>query len=296
MYLSEAAKFLSGEYALIKEGQFDTLGVLGDIDCSRGLLTYVESEKYIDAVITNPNIKCVICKNALTDYFNKTSIGVCAVESPKRIFFEIHNNLLDSHDFYERTVRSISKSSKIHKSANIADAVVIGDHTVIEPNVTIYDNVEIGSNVIIRSGSVIGGEGFKFLRDGEIIIGVKHAGKVRIFNNVEIHSNCCIDKAIFEGATEIGEYTKFDNFVHIAHNVKVGKRCMIAANATVAGYTMIGDDTWIGPSATISNSVKIGDNARITIGTVVTKDVGSGEAVYLPRQQINIPQELGNKL
>ncbi len=295
MYLSEAVRYLKCRCDLLSDKEFDTLNSLGDCGDDRKLLIYVENEKYFEKVRSIPSVSCVICSRDLADRFLIYGYGICTVDNPKRAFFEIHNHLCCIPGFYSKTVRHISESAKIYESSYIAQNVRIGDRSVIEPNVTIYDNVEIGNDVIIRAGSVIGSEGLKCFRDGDVVISVKHAGKVRICDNVEIQSNCCIDKAIFEGSTDIGEYSKLDNFVHIAHNVKIGKRCLIAANATIAGYTRIGDDCWIGPSATISSSIKIGNNAQITIGTVVIMDVGDNEAVYLPRQQVSIPSGLSSK-
>ncbi|MGI6668026.1 MAG: UDP-3-O-(3-hydroxymyristoyl)glucosamine N-acyltransferase [Acetivibrionales bacterium] len=276
------------------DGEFDTLGNVEDAGRNKKLLVYIEDEKYVDMAFENKNVGCIICREEMLKHFaTGERFGLCTAGNPKRAFFEIHNYLAGIPSFYEQiTTGRISASSRIHPSAVVAGRVIIGDGTIIEPNVTIYDNVEIGSNVIVGAGSVIGGEGFKFFRDGDVVISVKHAGKVVIGDNVEIQSNCCIDKAIFEEATIIGEYTKLDNFVHVAHNVKIGKRCLVAANAVISGYTEIGDDVWIGPSSTISNFISVGNRARITIGSVITKNVKEGEVVYLPRYQVNMPGDL----
>lgn len=295
MLLAELANKCPG-LNIAADGEFDTLGVADDAGGNKKMLVYVEDEKYIGVVLENKNVGCIICRNELLKHFAGSGrFGLCAVGSPKRAFFEVHNYLVDIPSFYDRIESSkISANARIHPSAAVAEGVFIGDGTIIDSNVTIYGNVEIGNNVIIRAGSVIGGEGFKFFRDGNCVFSVKHAGKVKIGDNVEIQSNCCVDKAIFEEATIIGEYTKLDNFVHVAHNVKIGKRCLIASNAVIAGYTEIGDDVWIGPSATISNFIAIGDRVRITIGSVITRDVKEDESVYLPRHQVNIPGSLND--
>jgi UDP-3-O-[3-hydroxymyristoyl] glucosamine N-acyltransferase len=96
---------------------------------------------------------------------------------------------------------------------------------------------------------------------------------------VELQANCCISKSVFGGFTEIGEDSKFDNMVHIAHNVKMGKRCFAAACAMIAGSVTIGDDVWIGPAAAITSEVDIGDKASITVGSVVSRNVAPGQKV-----------------
>lgn len=297
MFLAELADKCTG-LNIVADGEFDTLGVVDDTSGNKKLLVYIEDEKYAGMVFENKNVGCIVCRDDLLKHFTRSGhFGLCVADNPKRVFFEIHNYLADTRLFYERITNGrISANAEIHPSAVVANGVVIGEGTVIEPNVTIYDNVEIGNNVIVRAGSVIGGEGFKFFRDGDCIFSVKHAGKVKIGDNVEIQQNCCVDKAIFEGATIIGEHTKLDNFVHVAHNAQIGKRCLLAAHAVISGYTTIGDDVWIGPSATVSNSITIGSRARITIGSVITKDVKDGEVVYLPRYQVNMPGNLNEIL
>ena len=106
-----------------------------------------------------------------------------------------------------------------------------------------------------------------------------HAGGVRLGDRVELQANTCVDRAIFGGFTEIGEDTKCDNLVHIAHNVKIGRRCLLAAQAMIAGSVTIGDDVWIGPSAAVLSEITIGDGAYVTIGSVVTRNVAPGQHV-----------------
>jgi len=77
----------------------------------------------------------------------------------------------------------------------------------------------------------------------------------------------------------VGDDTKTDNFVHIAHNVHLGRGCFLAAHAMVAGSVTMGDEVWIGPSAAISSEITIGSKANITIGAVVTRNVEPGQKV-----------------
>ena len=97
----------------------------------------------------------------------------------------------------------------------------------------------IGKNVIIHSGTAIGSDGFGFVNVDGFHKKIPQTGNVIIGKNV-IGSNCSIDRATI-GSTIIGEMTKIDNLVHIAHNVKIGKGCLITASFVVAGSTEIGD-------------------------------------------------------
>ena len=97
---------------------------------------------------------------------------------------------------------------------------------------------------------------------------------------MEFQQGNFVDKAIYPwDDTIIGENSKTDNNVHIAHADKIGKRVFIAASTCIAGRVEIGNDVWIGPGVTVTNGISIGDKAHISIGSVVTKSVKGGEKV-----------------
>lgn len=276
MKLSEI-KYIPEGY-IKKDGKF----------CSTGLITYnfpklmvfVEDIKYLNALLSNENISCVVVSGEIARNI-PTNYGIIISDKPRKTFYELHNYLAKNSDFYGNPFENeISSSSYIHPKAYIAEkSVIIGKGCYIGPNVSIFENTIIEDDVIIRSGSVIGTEGFEFKRIDNQIIPVTHAGGVLIHNNVEIQANSCVAKSVFGGFTEIGEYTKIDNLIHVAHNVKIGKRCLIAACTMIGGSANIGNDVWIGPSSSISSEITIEDGASITLGSVVTKDVSKGQKV-----------------
>jgi len=149
----------------------------------------------------------------------------------------------------------------------------IGADTIILNNVTIEDGVTIGENVYIKNGARIGQTGFGFVKN-EIREWEKfpQIGKVIIQDNVEIGANTCIDRGALS-TTVIGYGTKIDNLVEIAHNVQIGKNCIITGNVSIAGSCIIGDDVWIGPSVTINNGLKIGSKSFISMGSVIIKNI-----------------------
>jgi UDP-3-O-[3-hydroxymyristoyl] glucosamine N-acyltransferase len=119
----------------------------------------------------------------------------------------------------------------------------------------------------------IGGDGFGYAKDKDgTLVKMPHKGNVIICKGVEIGSNVCIDRAV-EGSTVIGEGTKIDNLVHIAHGVKIGKNCLIVAGTVIGGSCDIGDNCFIGINVSIKNKVRIGNNVTIGMGAVVLKDV-----------------------
>jgi UDP-3-O-[3-hydroxymyristoyl] glucosamine N-acyltransferase len=161
----------------------------------------------------------------------------------------------------------------------IGDGVIVGDDCVLHPNVTVYPRVQIGARVIIHSGSVIGSDGFGYLRHKGATIKMPQIGGVLIEDDVEIGSNVSIDRATLN-ATVIGRGTKLDNQVQIAHNVIVGRDCLIAGQTGISGSVRIGDGVTMGGRVGVVDHVKIGANARIGAVSLVTKDVPAGEVVW----------------
>ena len=165
----------------------------------------------------------------------------------------------------------ISQSAKIGSNCQIGPFAFIGDNCVIEDNSIVYDrvslikNCKIGQNSIIWSGVTIGADGFGFerLTNGELER-FPHLKGVIIGNNVEI----CPNSAIARGSlldTKIGDETKIDALVSIAHNVQIGRRCLLTEGAILGGSVKIGDECWLGLNSTIKQKVKIGNNVLVQL-------------------------------
>ena len=176
----------------------------------------------------------------------------------------------------------------IDKYVCIGNNVQIGNRSKIYSGVHIYDNVIIGNHVVINSGCVIGADGFGYERnENKILEKFPHLGTVIIEDFVEIGSNTSIDRGSLSN-TKIGEGTKIDNLVHIAHNVRIGKHCEIIANAMLGGSVIIGDYTRIAPGTQIINGVSIGKNVLVGLGAVVIKDIPDNTTVAgVPAREIN---------
>lgn len=190
--------------------------------------------------------------------------------------------------FYPQT-----SNGKIHKSATIGENVTIGNNVQINANTVIDDNVEIGdntiihsncsishsiigNNVIIHQGSSIGQDGFGFAFDNGIHRKVPQLGCVLIEDHVEIGANCTIDRGAASD-TIIGKGTKIDNLVQIAHNVKIGKYCIIVALCGISGSTELGDYCVIGGQTGIAGHLKIGNNVKTAAQTGVMKNIPDGQ-------------------
>ena len=263
---------------ILRDGEFNSLGLL-----SHGtdkMFVGLYDPYCLDKLLANHHITCVLTSPDLAAQMPE-HLGTAVCGDPKTVFYQIHTYLAVETDFYWKHFDSeISPAANIHERAYVAPKNVrIGRGTVIEPNATILERSLIGEDVVIRAGAVIGGGGFepKFVGGKHVII--PHAGGVLLHDRVEIQGNTHVARSVFGGFTEVGQDTKVDALVHIAHNVRIGQRCEITACAMVAGSTAIGDDVFIGPNASISSEVRIGDGAFVTIGAVVTKDVPDGQRV-----------------
>jgi len=168
---------------------------------------------------------------------------------------------------------SIGKNTLIHSGTTVGDNVKIGNNCKIESNVTIYRGSIIGDNVIIHSATVIGSDGFGFAKnDDGSFKKIPQNGIVKIEDNVEIGSNCSIDRAVI-GETLICKGVKLDNQIQVAHNVEIGEDTVIAAQAGIAGSTKIGKRCMIGGQAGIVGHLVICDDVIIGASVGVAKSI-----------------------
>ena len=172
----------------------------------------------------------------------------------------------------------IGNNVKIYPSSYIGDNAVIGDNTTIFANVTIYSDCVVGNNCIIHSGTVIGSDGFRFATAENKKI--PQIGNVVIEDDVEIGANCAIDRATL-GSTTLRKGVKFDNLVHIAHNVEVGENCYLAACNVVAGSTKIGKNCMFSGQVGIVGHLEVADNTIITAQSGISKSIKKPGEVYM---------------
>lgn len=165
----------------------------------------------------------------------------------------------------------IGNNVKIYPQVYVGDNVVIGDNTTLFAGVKIYSETIIGKNCIIHSGTVIGSDGFRFnpQNDNQKI---PQIGNVIIEDNVEIGANCAIDRATL-GSTILRKGVKFDNLIHIAHNVDIGENSYLAACNVVAGSTKIGKNCMFSGQVGIVGHLEIADNTTITAQSGISKSI-----------------------
>jgi UDP-3-O-[3-hydroxymyristoyl] glucosamine N-acyltransferase len=185
----------------------------------------------------------------------------------------------------------IGKGVVICKGARIGKNVVIGENTVIEQNVEIGDSSVIGANstisyaimgkeCVIGNNVSIGSPGFGFVFDPEQskYIDIPHLGVVLIEDGVHIGDGSTVARGSSSN-TSIGRGTRIDNLVQIAHNVRIGQNCAIAAQAGIAGSTIIGNFVQVGGQSGFSGHIEIGDGAMIAAQSGVARSVRAKEVV-----------------
>jgi len=148
--------------------------------------------------------------------------------------------------------------------------VRVGTHCTLHPRVTVYPGAQIGNRVILHAGVVVGSDGFGYVLAEGRHVKFPQLGKIVIEDDVEIGSNSTLDRGSL-GATVIGQGTKIDNLVQIAHNVKIGRHCIIVSQTGISGSTEVGD------YVVMAGQVGVGDHARIEDRVVI-----GGQAGVLP--------------
>lgn len=175
----------------------------------------------------------------------------------------------------------IGNNVKIYPQVYVGENVVVGDNTTLFAGVKLYSDTVIGKNCIIHSGTVIGSDGFRFAPENEEgNRKIPQIGNVIIEDDVEIGANCAIDRATL-GSTILRKGVKFDNLVHIAHNVEIGENSYLAACNVVAGSTKIGKNCMFSGQVGIVGHLQIADNTIITAQSGISKSINKKGEVYM---------------
>lgn len=158
----------------------------------------------------------------------------------------------------------------------IGEGVAVGAGTRLVSQVTLYHGTSIGDRCLLHAGVRVGSDGFGFVfHDGQHRK-MPHVGRCLVGDDVEIGANSTIDRGSID-ATEIGAGTKLDNLVHVGHNVRVGRLCLMAAGTMIAGSTRIEDGVTLAGQVGVSGHLTIGAKAIITAQAGVISSVPAGE-------------------
>lgn len=245
-----------------------------------GDLVFVDHPKYYD--------KCIQSAASFIIINKKTAVpdgkALLVVDEP----FEAYLKIVDHFRPLKPSLQMISEKAVVEKSTIIypgvylGNKVNIGEHCIIQPNVTILDDCIIGNNVIIQAGTVIGSDAFYYNKKTNREIHYKKmtsCGKVVIESGAEIGAGCTIDRGV-SGDTVIGAGTKLDNLVHIGHDVRIGKNCLLAAQVGVAGATVIEDNVILWGQVGVSKTLTIGKDAVVMAQSGVPASLTGGKTYF----------------
>jgi UDP-3-O-[3-hydroxymyristoyl] glucosamine N-acyltransferase len=295
MKVEEIARLLKGD--LQGDEAREISGVAGLESAGAYELTFAEGVRALQRAARS-NAGCILVPSGAS-LPGQTTI---AVKDPKLALIRATEALLPM----QKAEPGVHPTAVIAPSATLSSGVSVGAHVVIEdgvsvgartfigagaflgrgvevgvgcifhPRVTVYPGARIGSRVVIHSGTVIGSDGFGYVFAEGRHYKFPQLGQVIIEDDVEIGSNTTIDRGSL-GNTVIGQGTKIDNLVQIAHNVRVGRHCVIAAQTGVSGsveigdYVVIGGQVGVGDKVRIEDQVIIGAQAGIPTGKIVRR-------------------------
>lgn len=245
----------------------------------KGDLVFVDHPKYYDKCI-NSHADVIIINQETHVPEGK---ALLITDEP----FEAYCNIVNHFRPFEAATQMISASATIgqgtvvYPSAFIGHHVSIGSNCVIHPNVVVMDHCIIGNNVIIQAGTVVGSDAFYYNGKRNRPLWYKRmpsCGRVIVEDDAEIGANCTIDRGVSHDSI-IGAGSKLDNLVHIGHDTRLGKNCLIAAQVAIAGVVDVKDGVTIWGQVGINKTLTIGENAVILAKSGVPADL-EGNKTY----------------
>lgn len=297
MKASEIARRINGE--IVGDGSVQLTGIAPAETAGPGDLTFAEKESYLAAA-------------------ERSAAGAVLVpvgfESSHKVLIRVpHVRLAVSEllpvfypeDEYAPGVHpdaTVAPSARIDPTAHVGPDCVIGERVTVgagsallggnhigrdcqigenvrlHPTVVIYPGCRIGHRVRIHASTVIGSDGYGYVFDSGRHRKMLQVGRVIIHDDVEIGANCAIDRGAL-GPTILGEGSKIDNLVHIAHNVVIGRHCLVMGQVGFAGSTRLGDYCVIASQSGIAGHLKLGNQATVGAKSGVMRDVDDRQTV-----------------
>ncbi|MEW5894287.1 MAG: UDP-3-O-(3-hydroxymyristoyl)glucosamine N-acyltransferase [Candidatus Omnitrophota bacterium] len=291
--LVEIAEYLGGE--IVGDGGMVIRGFAGIQEAKSGDLTFLSNPKYV-SLLGETQASAILVSSKEKIQTDKT---IVRVDNPSLAFSRVLSLFVEKSP---ETFAGIHPTAVISEAARISDNVTVGPHAVIEsgvkigegssigagvfigfgtcigencliyPNVTIRERNIIGNRVIIHSGTVIGSDGFGYVTEQGIHEKIPQIGIVEIQDDVEIGANVAVDRARFD-KTFIGRGTKIDNLVQIAHNVRIGKNCIIVSQVGISGSTTIEDYVVLGGQVGVAGHLTIGAGTMVAAKSGIPSSV-----------------------
>jgi UDP-3-O-[3-hydroxymyristoyl] glucosamine N-acyltransferase len=271
-----------------------------------GDITFIESERFVKLLRTSPASAALV-----GPHFDvgRTGVGqglaVIEVDDPMTAFLAVRTHLTGDQKprwtgispqasvaatakigsgvavypfVYVGEEATIGDGTTLYPGAVIGAGCTLGRECVIHPNTVLYDNVYLGDRVEIHAGSVLGGDGFGYRQSDGRHVKIPHTGRLVIEDDVEVGSNCTIDRATFE-TTRIGMGTKIDNLVMIGHNNQIGRHNLLCGQVGIAGSCKTGDHVVMAGQAGIKDKTQIGSGVIVGAQAGVHRNIPDGQNV-----------------
>lgn len=273
-----------GAIKIIGDGQIEATGINEINNVQAGDITFCDHPKWIAKTLKSAATILII--NAEAE----------AIEGKVIL---LHNAPFEAYDSIVRANRSfnplneeVSESADIHPSAIIEPGAIIGRHVrigagcYIQANAILHDFVFLGKNCRIGAGAILGTEAFYFKRTEGGYKKWRSGGKVILEDGVDIGAGCTVNLGV-SSDTRIGAGTKIDCQVHIGHDVKIGKNCLIAAQTGISGNTIIEDDVTIYGQVGVAQNIRIGKGAIVLAKSGVAKSIEGNKTYFgYPAQEV----------
>jgi UDP-3-O-[3-hydroxymyristoyl] glucosamine N-acyltransferase len=289
--LSDIAERIGGE--VVGDGRVELTGLAAAADAQAGQLTFAEKDSYLAAAERSQASAILVAKSVLT-----SGKPLLRVQNPRRAMATLLPLFYPPAPYAPGVdpTATIAATAAVDPSAHVGPHCVVGEGArigartallggnhlgpdasiggdcLLFPNVVVYAGCVLGDRVRIHAGSVIGADGYGYTFDQGRHVKLLQVGNVVIGDDVEIGANACIDRAAFS-STRIGQGTKVDNLVHIAHNVTIGRHCLIMGQVGFAGSTELGDFVVVASQSGIAGHLKIGHQAVIGAKSGVMRDI-----------------------
>jgi len=305
MTVSEIAAWLDGE--VVGNGTIDITRVAKIDEAGPNDLTFLANPKYEKYVALTKASAILVSRQFDKPTSSEPQLTLIKVDDPYVAFLKVLKRLTPSLDPFPTGIHPtavVSPTAQIGKEVDLGPYVVIGDGAIIGdgtrlaagcvvgtkaevgnecflyPLVSLYHQCRLGNRVVIHSGTVIGSDGFGFAPKADgTYEKIPQLGIVVIGDDVEIGSNCSIDRATL-GETRIERGVKLDNLIQVAHNVVIGENTVIAAQTGISGSTKIGKNVMAGGQVGFAGHVEIADKTVIYAQSGIAKSIAVPGKIY----------------
>ena len=173
---------------------------------------------------------------------------------------------------------TVGEGSTLFPGVYVGEDCALGQDCILYPNSVLLAGTVLGARAIIHAGAVLGSDGYGYAQSPAGHVKVPQVGVVIVGDDVEIGANSCVDRAALD-TTRIGDGTKIDNLAQVAHNVQIGKHCLIVSQAGVAGSARLGNGVVLGGQVGVRDNISLGDGVQVAGQSGVGVDLPAGATV-----------------